>query len=51
VVPIHYADIGGKDALKAFLKEAGEDVKPVDKLTVKKKDLDGKEGEIIVLAV
>jgi L-ascorbate metabolism protein UlaG (beta-lactamase superfamily) len=50
VVPIHYGDIGGKDSLKSFLKEAGKDVKAVDKLTVKKKDLDGKEGEIIVLA-
>jgi L-ascorbate metabolism protein UlaG (beta-lactamase superfamily) len=50
IVPMHYGDIGGKDALKSFLKEAGEDVKPIDKLTVKKKDLDGKEGEIIVLS-
>jgi L-ascorbate metabolism protein UlaG (beta-lactamase superfamily) len=49
VVPMHYGQIGGKDALKAFLKEAGEEVKPIEKLTVKKKDLDGKEGEIIVL--
>lgn len=57
VVPIHYpstgsgqAGLGDKDALKSFLKEAGTDVKPVDKLTVKKKDLDGKDGEIIVLS-
>jgi len=26
-------------------------VKPIEKLTVKKKDLEGKEGEIIVLSV
>lgn len=51
VVPMHYGDLGGKDALKAFLKEAGADgVKAQDKLTVKKKDLDGKEAEIIVLS-
>lgn len=58
VVPMHYpstssgqAGMGAKDALKGFLKEAGaDDVKPVEKLTVKKKDLDGKEAEIIVLA-
>lgn len=50
IVPMHYGDIGGKDALKSFLKEAGKEVKPVDKLTVKKKDLEGKDGEIIVLA-
>ncbi len=42
----------GYDAatLKSFLKEAGaEDSKPVDKLTVKKKDLADKEAEVIVL--
>jgi L-ascorbate metabolism protein UlaG (beta-lactamase superfamily) len=49
VIPMHYGELGGKDALKTFLKEAGESVSPVEKLTVKKKDLDGKEGEIIVL--
>ncbi len=49
IIPMHYGQIGGKDALKLFLKEAGEDVKPIEKLTVKKKDLEGKEGEIIVL--
>lgn len=46
IVPMHYNDA----SLKAFLKEAGaEGVKPIEKLTVKKKDLDGKEAEIIVL--
>ncbi len=44
--------MGAKDALKSFLKEAGsEGVQAVDKLTLKKKDLEGKEGEIIVLSV
>ena len=38
-------------ALKSFLKEAGaEKVEPMDKFTVKKKDLEGKEGEIVVLS-
>ncbi len=45
VVPMHY-DVG---SLKAYLKEAGKTVESQDKLTVKKKDLDGKEGEIVVL--
>jgi len=45
VVPMHYTG----EQLKKFLKEAGEDVKPVDKLTVKRKDLEGKEDEIVVL--
>lgn len=50
VIPMHFSGGGEKDALKQFLKEAGEDVKPIDKLTVKKKDLEGKEGEIVVLS-
>ena len=50
IVPIHYGAIGQKDALKLFLKEAGaEDVKPIDRLTIKKKDVEGKEAEIVVL--
>ena len=46
VVPMGY----DAASLKSFLKEAGaEEVRGIEKLTVKKKDLDGKEGEIIVL--
>jgi hypothetical protein len=38
-------------SLKSFLKEIGEDkVAAVDKLTLKAKDLDGKEGEVVVLS-
>ena len=37
-------------SLKIFLKEGGsENVKAIEKLTIKKKDLEGKEGEIVVL--
>lgn len=47
IVPIHY----DKDSLKTFLKESGEEnIKPVDKLTLRKKDIAGKEGEIVVLS-
>ncbi len=50
VIPIHFGDIGKRDVLKAFLKEEGEEgLKPIDKLTLKKKDLEGKEGEVVVL--
>lgn len=49
IIPMHYGDVGVKDALKAFLKEAGESPEPVAKLTLKKKDLEGKEGDIVVL--
>ena len=45
IIPMHYTP----EQLKAFLKEAGEDIKPIEKLTVKRKDLEGKEQEIIVL--
>jgi L-ascorbate metabolism protein UlaG (beta-lactamase superfamily) len=47
VIPVLYDD----KSLKVFLKEAGsEDVKPVDKLTLKPRDLAGKESETVVLA-
>ncbi len=50
VIPIHFEGLGDKNALKQFLKEAGEEkTAPQDKLTLKKKDLEGKEGEVIVL--
>ena len=36
---------------KLFLKEAGEDnVTPLDKLTIRRKEIEAKEGEVIVLA-
>jgi len=51
VIPIHHHDVGDKNALALFLKEEGEkNGIPVDKLTIKKKDLEGREGDIIVLA-
>lgn len=51
IIPMHYGEVGGKDALKKYLKEAGEEnVKPIDKLTIKRKDLEGKEGETVVLS-
>lgn len=45
IIPMHY----GESSLKSFLKEGGEGAVTADKLTIKKKDLEGKEGEIIVL--
>jgi L-ascorbate metabolism protein UlaG (beta-lactamase superfamily) len=49
IIPISYGDVGNKDALKVFLKEAGENPKPEAKLTLKKKDLEGKEADVVVL--
>lgn len=53
VIPMHYdlPDPGaGKKILTAFLKEeSAEDTQPVEKLTLKKKDVSAMEGEIAVL--
>ncbi len=50
IIPMHYDGMGSKDALKIFLKEAGtESTTALEKLTIKKKDLDGKSGEVVVL--
>ncbi len=48
IIPILYDD--NKDSLKVFLKEAGDNPKPESKLTLKKKDLEGKEAEVMVVA-
>jgi L-ascorbate metabolism protein UlaG (beta-lactamase superfamily) len=46
IIPILYDD----KTLKTFLKEmGGEGVKPVDKLTIKPRDLAGKQSEVVVL--
>jgi hypothetical protein len=49
IIPVNYGDTGDKDALKKFLKEAGENPKPEPKLTLKKKDLEGKEADVMIL--
>jgi L-ascorbate metabolism protein UlaG (beta-lactamase superfamily) len=47
IIPMHY----DKASLKVFLKEGGEDdLKAEDKLTLKKKDLEGRKTDIVVLA-
>ena len=45
MIPMNYND----KTLAQFIKEGGDKVLPIDKLVVKKKDLEGKEGEIIIL--
>jgi L-ascorbate metabolism protein UlaG (beta-lactamase superfamily) len=46
IIPMDYDEA----SLKAFLKEMGEDkAEVVEKLTLKRKDLETKEGEVIVL--
>ena len=47
IIPMDYDD----KSLKAFLKEGGQDkVVSIDKLTIKAKELIGREGEIVVLS-
>ncbi len=47
IIPILYDD----KTLKQFLKEAGEEgTKPVDKLTIKPRDITDKESEVVVLS-
>jgi L-ascorbate metabolism protein UlaG (beta-lactamase superfamily) len=47
IIPMDYDD----KSLKAFLKEGGQDkANPIEKLTIKAKELIGKEGEIVVLS-
>lgn len=46
IIPMDYDE----KTLKAFLKEAGQEkVVPIEKLTIKAKELAGKEGEVVVL--
>lgn len=46
IIPMRY----DKKTLAEFLKEEGESIQPIEKLTVKKKDLEGREGDVVVLA-
>ncbi len=45
IIPMHYDD----KALKAFMKEEGVSAKPEDKLTIKKKEMLERNGDIVVL--
>lgn len=49
IVPMHWQGIGESKALEAFLKKAGSSGEKSDKLTLKKKDLAGLEGSILVI--
>ena len=47
VIPMDFD--GDKKILDALIKESGENAETLDKFTFKKKDLEGKEGEVVVL--
>jgi len=53
VVPMHFGDVGSRGALEQFLKNEGgtsQNHKPVDKLTLRSKDLDGKQNQVVVFS-
>lgn len=50
IIPMHFEGEGKTSPLGVFLKEAGNGAETLEKLTIKKKDLEGKEGEIVVLS-
>jgi len=52
VIPMHYSDEEkNSPSLKDFLnEEGGEKENPIAKLTLKKRDVEGKEGETVVLS-
>jgi len=49
IIPMHWSGLGQDKALETFLKAGGNGSEKVDKLTLKKKDLAGKDGSIIVI--
>ncbi len=49
IIPMHWSGIGAPKALDAFLKESGNGSEKADKFTLKKKDLVGLDGRILVI--
>jgi L-ascorbate metabolism protein UlaG (beta-lactamase superfamily) len=49
IIPMHWSGLGEAGALEAFLKKSGNGSEKVDKLTLKRKDLIGRDGSIIVV--
>ena len=51
IIPMDYSNGRMKDAMKIFLKETSEgNVEPIEKLTIRRKEIESKEGDVIVLA-
>ena len=49
IIPMHWSGMGDPKSLETFLKDAGSAGEKMDKLTLKKKDLIGRDGSILVL--
>lgn len=51
IIPMDYSKGRVKDAIKTFLKEASEGaIEPIEKLTIRRKEIESKEGDVIVLS-
>lgn len=48
IIPMNFSSTKD-ECLKQFIKESGGEATTVDKLTIKRKDIEGKEGEIVIL--
>ena len=49
IIPMHWNGIGSPKSLETFLKEAGNGSETVEKLTLKRKDLAGRDGSILII--
>lgn len=49
IIPMHWNGMGEAKSLEAFVKEGGNGSEKSDKLTLKKKDLVGRDGSILVV--
>ena len=50
IIPVMFENGAGEEVLKTFAKEiGGKTENRLDKLTIKKKDVDNKEDEVIIL--
>lgn len=49
IIPMHWSGMGEPKSLETFLKDAGNGSEKIEKLTLKKKDLVGRDGSILVL--
>lgn len=48
-IPIYY-DTSSKKSIDGLIKEIGNGISPVEKLTIKKRDLSEREGEVVLLS-
>ncbi|MHB1163181.1 MAG: MBL fold metallo-hydrolase [Minisyncoccota bacterium] len=49
IIPMHWSGMGEPTSLEAFVKAAGSKSEKLERLTLKKKDLVGRDGSILIL--